>query len=50
MATNEELYDDASLAINEVFSDTSVDASETARQLQSLREEINHLLQTLEDD
>ncbi len=45
---NDELYDNALEAINEVFSDCSVDKSVCKSNLESLRDEIGTLLESLE--
>ena len=48
--TNEELYQDAIKAINELFSDTSVPVSECRQNLQGLRDEIDILLDALDSN
>lgn len=47
---NSAAYDDAKRAIDDVFSDTSVEPEDTARFLKWLRQEIDDLLDVLRSD
>lgn len=47
---NQELYDLALEAITKLFSDTSVSRSTAKENLENLKDEINVLLSTLEDE
>lgn len=47
-STHEELYEKAQEAINELFSDQSVDQEQTAESLHSLITEIQDIISTLD--
>ena len=47
---NDELFDKANDAIQEIFSDTSVSPDETKARLEGLRDKINENLSALADD
>ncbi len=48
MASNDELYEGAIDAINELFSDTSIPKEETARAMDALIDEIELLKESLD--
>ncbi len=50
MASHEKLVEDASRAIQQVFGDDSVSKSQTVESLESLKEEIEDMISTIDVD